>query len=428
MGEKKAKANYRRTVLRLPDLDHSKAAVLNSLSSPGSRRVYRYAIEQFIAWYCSEPRLAFNRIVVARYRMYLEGRGLAANTINQQLAAVRRLAHEAADAGLLSPELAAGITRVKGVKQLGFRSGNWLTLDQSTAVLTHACGDRVRAKRDYAMLAMLLGCGLRRSELVGLEISEVQTRQGHWAIVDLIGKGRRVRTVPIPQWAKRALDRWITAAGITEGRIFRAVTKRGKVWGKGISQNVVWYVVRDCCKHVGLEHIAPHDLRRTCAKLCHSGGGELEQIQFLLGHASVQTTERYLGCKQNLGHPVNDRFTLDTVIASHAPKSVNGVVPVSGKTTPEFCEIEPVQQIKYAEGGSEHGDLTPTARPGFILDDAQPQMVIDGKGSCSQGLRAGTAERVKYGNPINKGNGSEDHASIRTVGTGALPHATAEGN
>jgi hypothetical protein len=86
MGNKKAKANYRRTVLRLPDLDHSKAAVLNSLTSPGSRRVYRYAIEQFIAWYCAEPRLAFNRIVVVRYRMYLEGRGLAANTINQQLA------------------------------------------------------------------------------------------------------------------------------------------------------------------------------------------------------------------------------------------------------------------------------------------------------------------------------------------------------
>jgi len=83
MGKRKAKPNYRRTVLRLPDLDHSKLAVLNSLSSPGSRRVYQYAIEQFIAWYCSEPLLAFNRIVVVRYRMFLEGRGLAANTINQ---------------------------------------------------------------------------------------------------------------------------------------------------------------------------------------------------------------------------------------------------------------------------------------------------------------------------------------------------------
>src|SRR5947208_11625114 len=189
MGKNRTKANYRRTVLRLPDLDHSKSAVLNSLTSPGSRRVYQHAIEQFIAWYCSEPRLAFNRIVVVRYRIFLEGRGLAANTINQQLAAVRRLAYEAADAGLLSPELAAGISRVKGVKQLGHRSGNWLSLDQSSQVLNHACGDSLRAKRDYAMLAMLLGCGLLRSELASLETDEVQTRQSHWAIVDLIGKG-----------------------------------------------------------------------------------------------------------------------------------------------------------------------------------------------------------------------------------------------
>src|SRR6266567_2110137 len=114
MRKQRSKPNYRRRVLRLPDLDHCKTAVLNSLGSPASRRVYEYAIDQFIAWYCSEPRLAFNRIVVVRYRMYLESRHLAANTINQQLAAVRRLAHEAAAAGLLSPELAAGISRVKG--------------------------------------------------------------------------------------------------------------------------------------------------------------------------------------------------------------------------------------------------------------------------------------------------------------------------
>jgi site-specific recombinase XerD len=310
MGKQRIKPNYRRRVLRLPDLDHCKSAVLNSLGSPASRRVYEYAIDQFIAWYCSEPRLAFNRIVVVRYRMYLEARGLAANTINQQLAAVRRLAHEAADSGLLSPELAAGISRVKGVKQLGFRSGNWLTEQQCSEVLRHARGASVRAKRDYAMLAMLFGCGLRRSELVGLELDEVQMRQGHWAVVDLIGKGGHIRTVPIPQWVKAALDVWIAAAGITEGKVFRAVARTGKVWGKGISQNVVWYVVKTCCEKVGLQHIAPHDLRRTCAKLCHSSGGELEQIQFLLGHASVQTTERYLGCKQNLGHPVNDLFDL----------------------------------------------------------------------------------------------------------------------
>jgi hypothetical protein len=130
--------------------------------------------------------------------------------------------------------------------------------------------------------------------------------------VDLIGKGGHIRTVPIPDWVKAALDVWTSAAGIREGRLFRAVA-RGKTWGDGISQNVVWYVVKGCCERAGLQHVAPHDLRRTCAKLCHTNGGEIEQIQFLLGHSSIQTTERYLGCKQNLGHPVNDLFQLGNI-------------------------------------------------------------------------------------------------------------------
>jgi site-specific recombinase XerD len=195
---------------------------------------------------------------------------------------------------LLSPELAAGISSVKGVKQLGFRSGNWLSAEQSSEVLQRADGDSMRAKRDYAMLAMLFGCGFRRSELIGLQLDEIQMRQGHWAVVDLIGKGGHIRTVPIPSWVKAALDQWMISARIADGRIFRAVARTGKVWGKGISQNVVWYVVRSCCERAGLEHIAPHDLRRTCAKLCHDSGGELEQIQFLLGHASVQTPNAIL--------------------------------------------------------------------------------------------------------------------------------------
>ena len=191
-----------------------------------------------------------------RYRIYLESRHLAANTINQQLAAVRRLAHEAADSGLLSPELAAGISRVKGVKQLGFRSGNWLSAEQGSEVLQQACDGSMRAKRDYAMLAMLFGCGFRRSELVGLELDDIQMRQGHWAVVDLIGKGGHIRTVPIPNWVKAALDEWTRSANIREGKIFRRVARLGKVWGGGLSQNVVWYVVRTCCERAGLEHIA----------------------------------------------------------------------------------------------------------------------------------------------------------------------------
>jgi hypothetical protein len=118
-----------KTILRLPDLDHPKAAVLNSLTCPDAQRGYRHAIDEFVDWYCSEPRLAFNKTVVLRYRAHLESRRLAPGTINLRLGAVRRLAYEAADCGLLSPDLAAGIRRVKGVKKLGVRLGNWLTAE-----------------------------------------------------------------------------------------------------------------------------------------------------------------------------------------------------------------------------------------------------------------------------------------------------------
>jgi site-specific recombinase XerD len=416
MGKNRIKPNYRRRVLRLPDLDHCKASVLNSLESPASRRVYEYAIDQFIAWYCSEPRLAFNRIVVVRYRMYLESRRLAANTINQQLAAVRRLAHEAADSGLLSPELAAGISRVKGVKQLGFRAGNWLSAEQSSEVLRHALGETMRAKRDFAMLAMLFGCGFRRSELVGLELDEIQMRQGHWAVVDLIGKGGHIRTVPIPEWVKAALDQWTGAAGVMEGRIFRAVARAGKVWGSGISQNVVWYVVKTCCERVGLEHIAPHDLRRTCAKLCHSNGGELEQIQFLLGHASVQTTERYLGCKQNLGHPVNDLFDL----AKDGGPHENDVESAKAKPS-DPVEMASRQGIECRHGGSEHD---PVFDARHLPLPERTDLVEIRKGHRRQSLRRCSGPGAPRSDSGSKANGQRDPEVVGFVGPGTSPDPT----
>jgi hypothetical protein len=141
-----------RRVLRIPDLDHAKAAVLSTLGSPDSQRCHRQAIEHFVAWYCSEPRLAFNKTVVLRYRLQLEAEGLAAATINVRLAAVRRLAYEAADSGLLSPELAASIGRVKGPKKLGVRLGNWLTTHQSKALLSTPDLGSIQGKRDPARL------------------------------------------------------------------------------------------------------------------------------------------------------------------------------------------------------------------------------------------------------------------------------------
>lgn len=301
-----AKQKRPKTRLGLRDLDHSKSAVLDSLRSRESKRGYRHAMDEFIQWYCSEPRLSFNKIVVTRFRIFLENRNLASGTINGRLAAVRRLAYEAADAGLLSPELAAGIRRVKGVKKLGVRLGNWLTADEARRFWQFPPSDTLKGKRDRAILAVLLGCGLRRRELADLEFTHLQQREEHWAIVDLIGKGGHIRTVPMPEWVKATIDVWVAAAGISEGRLFRCVCRAGKCWGNGVTERVVWHVVKQYAKDFGITHLAPHDLRRSCAKRCHATGGELEQIQFLLGHVSVQTTERYLGCKQRIRGAVND--------------------------------------------------------------------------------------------------------------------------
>lgn len=252
-----------------------------------------------------------SRTVVLGYRIHLEQKLYAPTTINLRLAAVRRVAYEAADSGLLSPELAAGIRRVKGVRRIGVRIGNWLTAEQGKRLLAGMVPDSLRGKRNYAILAILIGCGLRRGELLGMRAESLQLREEHWVIADILGKAGHIRTVPVPAWVKEAVDAWQQASGITEGALFRSINKAGRVWGSGMTPKVLWEIVREAATRAGIEKLAPHDLRRTCARLCHLSGGELDQIQFLLGHVSIQTTERYLGCKQKFRDAVNDRMGIE---------------------------------------------------------------------------------------------------------------------
>jgi hypothetical protein len=148
-------------------------------------------------------------------------------------------------------------------------------------------------------------------------------------IADLVGKGKHIRTVPVPLWAKRAVDEWIGAAAITDGTIFRRVSRLDKIWGDGITPKAIWHVVKAAAKRADIKNLAPHDLPRTCARLCHLAGGELEQIQFLLGHASVQTTERYLGSKQRLSQAGT---------TNSGWKTPDGVVMASGQLHVSLAE------------------------------------------------------------------------------------------
>jgi site-specific recombinase XerD len=315
--KRQRKSKTRLATVTIPEPEQSKTAVLNTLASEHSRRSYQYAIDRFIAWYCSEPRLTFNRSVVVRYRSFLERHSLSAATINLHLSAIRRLADEAAESGWLSSELAIGIRRAKGVKRLGRRIGNWLTGDQEQELLNAASQSTLRGRRDAALIGLLLGCGLRRSVAVNLRFDQLQLRESHWVIVDMVGKGGRLRTIPVPAWCKGLIDAWLRDSRVTEGKVFRRVSKKGAQQDAGVTSDVVWYAVKQYAKRIGIDRLAPHDLRRTCARLCHGAGGELEQIQFLLGHASVQTTERYIGCRQNFREAVNDRFQIS--LANNPP-------------------------------------------------------------------------------------------------------------
>jgi integrase len=276
--------------------------------------VYNLGLDEFFVWYDQEPRPGFTKATVAAWRVALEARGLGAVSINVRITGVRKLAVEAADNGLLAPELASGITRVKGVASKGVRLGNWLTVRQAQTLLNMPDATTPKGLRDRAILAVLLGCGLRRSEVAAITVGHIQQRDGRWCIVDLVGKHGRVRTVPMPTRVKVAVDAWTSAAGAAEGYVFRTVNRGGRVQGSALSEKVVWQLLQGYAAAAGVPGIAPHDLRRTCAKLCRAAGGELEQIQLLLGHASVQTTERYLGTKQDLVHAPNDGIKLRVAI------------------------------------------------------------------------------------------------------------------
>jgi integrase len=203
---------------------------------------------------------------------------------------------------------------VKSAKSMGVRTGNWLSLKQAQALLNAPDITTTKGLRDRAILAVLLGCGLRRSEVAALTVGHVQQRDGRWCIVDLVGKHGRVRTIPMPTWVKVATDAWTSAAGVADGYVFRPVNRAGQAQGVGLSEKVVWQLLQGYAAAAGVPGIAPHDLRRSCAKMCRAAGGELEQIQLLLGHASVQTTERCLGTKQDLVHAPNDGIKLKLAV------------------------------------------------------------------------------------------------------------------
>jgi site-specific recombinase XerD len=275
--------------------------VLNSLNSEHSRRAYERALKEFLLWHQQQGKPMLDKALVQSYVAHLRDKKLSSASINQKLAAIRKLVGEAADGGALDQQTANIIRSVKGVKQEGRKTGNWLTKTQAQQFINCINSNSLKGLRDRVIIALLVGCGLRRNELAELEIAQIQQREGRWVIVDLLGKRNKLRTVPIPSWAKVAVDEWLNATELEQGKLLRPINKGESVYGEAITAQAIRNIVVDYSDQLDLT-ISPHDLRRTFAKLAHKGGAPLEQIQLALGHSSIKTTEVYLGVEQDLAN------------------------------------------------------------------------------------------------------------------------------
>jgi site-specific recombinase XerD len=279
--------------------------VLNSLPSSESKRVYKMAIRDFLQYWQTNNRPIMDKLFLQTYITFMQDQGVGEASINLRLAAIRKLTREASELQIWPDTVAAAFSSVKNIPQRGKRTGNWLSLEQTQQLINAPDISTTVGLRNRAILATLLGCGLRRLELVNLSINQLQLRDDRWVIANLVGKRNKTRTVTVPTWTKQAIDDYLDATHIYSGQLFQAMNKSGKIQRDHISPETVRGVVSLNAQKCGFK-ITPHDLRRTYAKLALKNGAKIEQIQLNLGHQSLATTQIYLGTDLDLKNGPGD--------------------------------------------------------------------------------------------------------------------------
>ena len=304
-----------------PEFERLVSLVANG-KSDNTRLAYRRALKDFVQWFESLPpgtkiKNGFSHFTVTSYIEYLLTQGLAPATINQRLAAVRQLAKNLWLNDALDQKQADAIRSIGNLSKHGTRTGYWLTPRQAKRLMATPDPETLRGKQQRLIIALLMGCGLRREEAAGLTGDAIQPRNDHWVIANLEGKGNRTRTIPISPWAIDIIHDWQQATGVTKGKLLRAIsksgtltgprlTKNGKMSDGGMSHQAIYNAVKKLANAAGLPPaLGPHDLRRTWGKRAYEQQMPLDQISLILGHASIKTTEIYLGLKDvNLDNPV----------------------------------------------------------------------------------------------------------------------------
>jgi len=315
-------------------LDHLAGVWLDTINSPATKSNYKRGVYEFLSWLktCKDVEI-IDKMLIQSYMGTMMEQGVGKTSINQRLCAIRGFIQEASDNHLIDSSEADSIQRVKGIKTTGRSVGKWLSKEEATELLQkpsdtkpdeneNARTAELRQYRNTAILAVMLGCGLRREEVVKLSYANLQQRGRRWMITGLKGKGNKTRDIPMAEWTKTALHQWSKKAGDIVGvgsgfrtnnpdeKIFKPVLKNGKVLRfregnpTGITTVTLRRILKKYTKSLGWDEageiVAPHDLRRTYARLAYEGGAKVEQIQITLGHSSLATTERYLGIALNI--------------------------------------------------------------------------------------------------------------------------------
>ncbi len=282
--------------------------VCDSVSSPASKKAYRACLTAFLAFSRAQG-MPFARPVVNAFKAHLEAHGKKAQTVNQHLAAIKALAREARYAGAISAEDEAGIREVHSVKSSGSHCGRWLTIEEMRALLEAVGTSTPKGRRDYCIIGILMGCGLRRSELVNLNIGHLQRRGQRVALVDFIGKGNKTRTVIMPQRIMPIVEQWVRDnGGDADTPLIRSFARDGSMNGR-MDESSVYWLLKKYSEPLGYD-IGVHDLRRSHGRAALKGGADINDIRVQLGHSSLSTTSKYLGTHLDWDNPVADKVGL----------------------------------------------------------------------------------------------------------------------
>jgi len=289
-------------------------SVANQQQNENTRQTYFSSFNRFLQWYLSTDRDALDARILNEYLLYLEALRLSRATIATHLSAIRNFISSVRKYELIDTDTYAAMMEIQVRRQLGRRHGRWLSLAEAQRLLNEIHCETPLQIRDRAILALLLGTGLRRFELTNLYLENIVKIEGRRVLHNIVGKGSRYRTIPIPEWSWQPLAAWIemSQALRTEKktRLFFSYLKSGQRRADSITPQAIRNIVMKHTKRVFGESMLPHDLRRTYANLAYKAGAPLAQIQITLGHSSIRTTELYLGLEQDLQQSPGDYISV----------------------------------------------------------------------------------------------------------------------